>query len=59
MKTFRILISETYGKEIDIKAKTEKQAIKIFEEQGYNDDQVHREKFIDAMFCTIEEISYD
>ena len=57
MKKFRILIAEHYGKEIDVKAKTEKQAIKIFEEQGYNDDQVHREKFIDAMFCTIEEVA--
>ena len=56
MKTYRILISESYGKEIDIKAETEKQAIKIFEKQGYNDDQVHREKFIDYQFCEIEEI---
>ena len=57
MKTFRILISETYGKEIDIKAKTEKEAIKIYEKKGYSDDQVHRDKFIDAMFCTIEEVA--
>ena len=57
MKKFRILIAEHYGKEIDVKAKTEKQAIKIFEEQGYNDDQVHREKFIDYQFCEIEEVA--
>ena len=57
MKTFRILISETYGKEIDIKAKTEKEAIKIYEEKGFSDEQVHRDKFIDAMFCTIEEVA--
>ena len=56
MKTYRILIAEHYGKEIDVKAKTEKQAIKIFEEQGYNDNQVHREKFIESQFCEIEEI---
>jgi hypothetical protein len=57
MKTFRILISETYGKEIDIKAKTEKQAMKIFDKQGYNDDQVYRENFIDWQFCEIEEVA--
>jgi hypothetical protein len=56
MKTYRILIAEHYGKEIDVKAKTEKEAIKIFDEQGYSDDQVHREKFIDYQFCEIEEI---
>ena len=56
MKTYRILIAEHYGKEIDVKAKTEKQAIKIFEEQGYSDDQVHRKNFIDWLFCEIEEI---
>ena len=44
------------GKEIDVKAKTEIEAIKIFDEQGYSDDQVHREKFIDYQFCEIEEI---
>ena len=57
MKTFRILISETYGKEIDIKAKTEKQAMKIFDKQGYNDDQVYRENFIDWQSCEIEEVA--
>jgi len=56
MKKFRILIAEHYGKEIDVKAKTEKQAIKIFEEQGYNDDQIHREKFIESQFCEIKEV---
>ena len=55
-KTFRILIAEHYGKEIDIEAKTEKQAIKIFDEQGYNDSQVYREKFIESQFCEIEEV---
>ena len=57
MKKFRILVSEIYGKEIDIKAKTEEEAIKIYEKKGYSDDQVHRDKFIDAMFCTIEEVA--
>tara|TARA_R100000655_G_scaffold108912_1_gene161993 strand:+ start:1444 stop:1617 length:174 start_codon:yes stop_codon:yes gene_type:complete len=56
MKTYRILIAEHYGKEINVEAKTEKQAIKIFEEQGYNDNQVHREKFIDYQFCEIKEV---
>ena len=56
MKTYRILIAEHYGKEIDFKANSEEEAIKIFEEQGYNDDQVHREKFIDYQFCEIEEV---
>ena len=56
MKTYRILIAEHYGKEIDVKAKTEKEAIKIFDEQGYDDNQVHRENFIDWQFCEIEEI---
>jgi hypothetical protein len=57
MKTFRILISEIYGKEIDIKAKTEEEAKKIYEEKGFSDDQVYRDKFIEAMFCTIEEVA--
>ena len=57
MKTYRILISENYAKEIDIKANSEKEAIKIFEEQGYDDDQVHRENFIDYQFCEIEEVA--
>ena len=56
MTTYRILIAEHYGKEIDFKANSEEEAIKIFEEQGYNDDQVHREKFIDYQFCEIEEV---
>ena len=55
MKTYRILVSEIYGKEIDIKAKTEDEAIKIFEKQGYSNDQVHREKFIESQFCEIKE----
>jgi hypothetical protein len=55
MKTYRILVSEIYGKEIDIKAKTEDEAIKIFEKQGYSDDQVYREKFIESQFCEINE----
>ena len=55
MKTYRILVSEIYSKEIDIKAKTEDEAIKIFEKQGYNDDQVYRKKFIESQFCEIQE----
>ncbi len=55
MKTYRILVSEIYGKEIDIKAKTEDEAIKIFEKQGYSNDQVYREKFIESQFCEIKE----
>ena len=33
MKKFWILVSEIYGKEIDIKAKTEEEAIKIYEKK--------------------------
>jgi len=58
MKTYRILISESYGKEIDIKAETEKQAIKIFEDEGYSDDQVYRNKFIDSMYLGIDEVKW-
>ena len=57
MKTFRILIAETYGKEIDIKAETEDKAIKIYEEKGFSDNQVYRDKFIDATFCSVEEVA--
>ena len=57
MKTFRILIAETYGKEIDIKAETEAKAIKIYEEKGFSDNQVYRDKFIDATFCSVEEVA--
>ena len=56
MKTYRILVSEIYGKEIDIKAKTEEEAIKIYEKEGYSDDQVYRDKFIESQFCEIEEV---
>ena len=45
------------GDGVDFKANSEEEAIKIFEEQGYNDDQVHREKFIDYQFCEIEEVA--
>jgi hypothetical protein len=38
MKTYRILIAEHYGKEIDIEAKTEKQAKEIFLTKGLPDD---------------------
>ena len=58
MKKFRILIAEHYGKEIDVKAKTEKQAIKIFEDEGYSDDQVYRNKFIDSMYLGIDEVKW-
>ena len=57
MKTLRILIAETYGKEIDIKAETEDKAIKIYEEKGFSDNQVYRDKFIDATFCSVEEVA--
>jgi hypothetical protein len=56
MKKFRILIAEHYGKEINIKAKTEEEAIKIYEKKGYSDDQVYREKFIESQFCEIKEV---
>ena len=58
MKKFRILVSEIYGKEIDIKAKTEEEAIKIYEKEGYSDDQVYRDKFIESQFCEIEEVKW-
>ena len=38
------------------KAKTEEEAIKIYEKKGYSDDQVYREKFIESQFCEIEEV---
>ena len=56
MKTFHILISESWGKTIEVKAKTENQATKKVQRGEWTDKDIVKENIIDWLWVETEEI---
>ena len=56
MKTFHVLISESWGKTIEVKAKTENQATKKVQRGEWTDKDIVKENIIDWLWVETEEI---